>query len=411
MYDFIILTAAVTRPELHQQIFPRNLQFVDGLSIKWLINVDDINNTYSVEETIEQFKSIFAGSKNIDIEFLYAQEKGCFFSAARRLAIRTHELLGQCKTGIIWLEDDWEINSKTDLRQFLSNRRLKRTRKSLEKELLPCPGRLSQKQKVLEAKHAEKDADWFVSLVPRTKVSFNPGIWSKSMFVRGFHRILQAELNGQIDDPETLCADPFNEEQEYKKITLYTDPIFQDAGRRWSAGAGLEKWDKNQSDLREQGSVTYNQRLTPTLLSRDQGKQLEGFFLLPDLLVKSPLKLMVKADYQNGDMKVKLLGIPWLSFELRMTEHWKAEVYLNRIHAWAYTYPFKKTTAKISWYFDQTSDLPERIEVSSPMGDFSSLYHKSLPLCALLVVPIQALAGVAAYSVSLVRIISKLETR
>jgi len=412
LYDFIILTTAVTRPDLHKRIFSRNLQFVEGMSVKWLINIDYINNEHTVSDTIKNFKSLFLNASNIDAEFFCTDGASCFFSAAKRLALRAQELLPECKTGVLWLEDDWEINQKTAYSQFLSKLRLKRTRNLLNKKVLSCTGNLKQKQLMLEEQGYTEDSLWFVSLVPRVGVSFNPGIWSKAMFTKGFYGKLASTSENQIDDPETLCADPYNEEYAYKEITILADPIFQDAGRRWSAEVGLEKWKKQQSVLFEQGAVTYAKQLTVSALNKEQSNHLIGFFLLPDILFNSPLKLVAKTAYVGeGRLKVRLLAIPYLSLELRVTERWKTDVHINRMHHWAQIYPYDKAPVIINWYFDKSTELLDAIEVEFSKRRFIAVYNDKIPLCSIWMAPIQAIVGGIIYIFSLIRITNGLEKR
>lgn len=412
MYDLIILTAAVSRPDLHKQIFLRNLQFVDGLHVKWLINIDYINNDYSINDTIETFKQLFSGATNIDAEYLYSEGASCFFSAAKRLASRAYELLPECRTGVLWLEDDWVINGKTVFSDFLSGLRLRNTRTLWNKKLIPCAGTLKQKQLILETQGYTDDSLWYVSLVPRVGVSFNPGIWSKLMFMQGFYEKLISIPENQIDDPETLCADPYNKESAYENVIILADPIFQDAGRRWIAEIGLEKWQKKHSALIKQGAVTYNtEQLTVSALNEENVELLTGYFLMPGLPFSSPLRLVAETIYEEGKLKAQLLAMPFLSFELRVSESSKTDVYMNRMHAWAQIYPFKKIPVSINWHFDKTTKLLDTVEVKSPLKNFVAKYTKRIPLCSIWMIPIQAIAGVVIYIITLIRITNSLEKR
>ncbi len=121
--------------------------------------------------------------------------------------------------------------------------RCRRANRGKPKSLIRCSGTLADKQADLQAFEARGQALWYISLVPRTKVSFDPSIWSKPMFARGFSQP-RSESN-EIDDPETLCADPFNVVPVDEAIAVAVDPLFQDAGRRWSASNGLVKWENS----------------------------------------------------------------------------------------------------------------------------------------------------------------------
>lgn len=53
-YDYIVLTAAVTRPDLHARTFPGHLRLIGNARVKWLINIDDVKTGASVAGTMEQ---------------------------------------------------------------------------------------------------------------------------------------------------------------------------------------------------------------------------------------------------------------------------------------------------------------------------------------------------------------------
>lgn len=61
--------------------------------------------------------------------------------------------------------------------------------------------------------------------------------------------------SAELNDPETLCADPWNAAHAQRNITLFVDPLFQDAGQRWSSQRGFAKWDP--AKLGRCGNVTY----------------------------------------------------------------------------------------------------------------------------------------------------------
>ena len=56
MHDVIICTTAVDRPELHKHIFPKYLEFLDGVDFHWLIH---INNVWGgVSNAVDELKEI-----------------------------------------------------------------------------------------------------------------------------------------------------------------------------------------------------------------------------------------------------------------------------------------------------------------------------------------------------------------
>ena len=396
MYDFIVLTAAITRPDLHDRVFPLYLRFMQGVSVKWLINLDEIAGTSTTDETIDNLDALLEDAPNVDVEFLHAPGKGCFFSASRRLAARAMELLPRTKTGVLWLEDDWVFNRKAWLIRFLMERKLRHSNSASRGQLLHCAGLLEELQARLDAFQARGHPQWYFSLVPRALVSFNPGIWSKALFVRAFEKLTD-RADSDIDDPETICADPFNQAPVDDELTLFVDPLFQDAGRRWNAQKGLPKWEKNGAQLQQDGAVSYAGPRGRIMPGDDTQDRLNGYVLLPDLLLHSPIKLIAKVRQGNDGLRARLLAVPFLSLELYVMERWKADVYIHRSHPHARTYPFRKTSAQVAWNFDNGGAHPASIEVTSPFGNFTADCRNKLPWRALWMVPMQAIAGLVVY--------------
>ena len=409
-YDFIVLTAAITRPNLHNLVFPVSFEFMRGLSIKWLINIDDVDNASSIDETRENFSQLFADTADIDVELLNSKDGGCFFSAARRLSARALELLPYCKTGVVWLEDDWLLNGNPSLIRFLTARRLNGPKHAPGGKVTYRSGSLLNKQTRLDALEAHGEQLWYFALVSRAEVSFNPGIWSKRLFARGFQRLLSLP-EGAVDDPESVCADPFNESGVNEDLTMLVDPVFQDAGRQWSAQHGWIKWDKDKSRLLLQGSVTYPEQRATVVLSGDEEALLDGYVLLPDLLFNSTVKLIARTRHSNDAVTAQLLAVPFLTIELRVVERWTADVFLHRSHANARTCPFKKTSAQVVWNFGNEERHPDSVSVRSPLGDFTADYSRKLPWCSLWMFPLQAIAGLIVYVVDLFSLTKGLDRR
>ncbi len=406
MYDFLILTTAITRPDLHQRILPATLQFIDGLAVKWLINVDDIDNEASIAATVENFSTLFAGADNIDAEFLYAEGKSCFFSAARRLARHAHELLPQCRTGVLWLEDDWELTPRAALARWLNQYRVKYRKGKFGKTLLPCPGSLRAKQAIIEARCDNQAAWWYVSLVPKAKVSFNPGIWSKALFDKGIYQPLTCIENGRLNDPENHCFDPQNEAEQYQRTSVFVDPPFQDVGQRWLSLRDLKKWQKDSAELTTRGRATYSKSIKASAATQHA---LTGCYLLPDFAFNSPLTWLVATAYHNGRLTARLPGVPWLSFELIVADDLHADIYLNRMHGWSEKSGFMRTTATLRWQCDPASGRPSNVAIRSKLGNVTASYRRRWPLSALWIVPMQSLAGLGLYLFTLYKLMQGLK--
>jgi hypothetical protein len=395
LYDYLVLTAAITRPDLHSQIFPHHLRFIGKARVKWLINVDDIGSGASVDETIANLQRILA-APNIDLEFLRSSKPGCFYQAARRLALRAGELLDNCRTGVLWLEDDWRLIPFNPVQRLLRTLRLGTARNRFGHRLRTCTGDLLDKQAALERAQLPSNSDWFISLVPRSRVSFNPGIWSKSFFERAMWQPLAARAVDQVDDPESLCADPWNAAEAYRRVTVFVDPLFQDAGRQWSTEHGLTKWQKAPDELAQRGSVTYTTSI-PATSKGAPPSQFTGWITIVGGKWARLLPLIGRIAYRNGHLTAKLLAYPYLSFDLHPTAPGTANVYLHRLHRWTRTYPYRKLDARVSW---STNDL-SRLQVATRHGTFVAVVSQSMPISALWMAPLQGLVGHIIYAMTL----------
>lgn len=411
MYDYVILTAAITRPDLHSQLVPGFLEFIGTASVKWLVNVDRVQTVPSVEETIDAFQRSIAAASNVDLEFLPAAGGGCFFSAARRLALRAHELMPLCRTGVVWLEDDWSYTGNRPITAVLRDLRVRLARNRLGGAVLRCPGTLHQKQSELEDHEARGHSLWFVSLVPRSRVSFNPGIWSKALFERGIRTRLAEHPPDQIDDPESLCADPFNEDQSYRDLSVFVDPVFQDAGRLWSVRNGLVKWTKSNAVLQRRGSVTYQSNSLERSRDGDHGvEELTGYFVCAYPFANTPLRWIGSMRPTPDGSRVTLVAVPFLSFVVQPVAPRQADVYMNRFNAWARTYPVKKLPARLSWHRMSPSSEGQLLEIDAPAGVFEAVLTSMFPFRWAWLIPIQALVGLVAYCADAIKVITRLES-
>lgn len=398
MYDYIVLTAAITRPDLHRRVFPGHLELIGAARVKWLINVDDVGTGASVAETIAQLERLLLPAENVDVEFLRSVGGGCFFQAARRLAERARELLDECHTGVVWLEDDWVCPRRTPFERLLSHLRSHLARDRLGRRIGRCPGDLAEKQVLLERRRqAGPDQRWFVSLVPRSRVSFNPGIWSKALAETALIGPLLRWPPDTVDDPESLCADPLNEPDAYRQLTVLLDARFQDAGRRWSATSGLRKWDKLPAAIRQNGSVTYARGPGAVCAGEALAARLCGWVVIPGNLLGFAPALVARIHTSDGVPTVRLLGVPYLSVELVISGEGAAELYLHRLQRWARTYPFKPLAGSLCWRVQD----PLVLEVTGPGYRFTSEVTHVMPSRALWMGPLQAVAGLVLWARSL----------
>ena len=204
-YDLVILTTAVTRPDLHSKVFPAMIDTLDGLHCKWIINIDEINGQ-NVEDTASNFKEIFAES-DIDLEFLYTNEIGgkgqSFFNSVTNLM--THGVKYKPKIGFYWLEDDWQI---------IQNHKIKSLFDDID----------------------FTSENWYITLANRDQLNFNPSIWSNDVFFNiGYKRIISVHPSTHNLNPERTCCYTGSDWAATRKNlnNFYVFNYFKDVGRSW----------------------------------------------------------------------------------------------------------------------------------------------------------------------------------
>lgn len=118
--EIIIGTTAINRPDLHKDNMKEWYEWINSLdktkyNINWFINVDYVEKLEStVEETIFNFKEII---QNIPTNFfISSNNNGNFLKACKRIAFKIEEFIDENDLDdddviIIWLEDDWKLNS------------------------------------------------------------------------------------------------------------------------------------------------------------------------------------------------------------------------------------------------------------------------------------------------------------
>ena len=59
-YELVIMTTAINRPEMHSEIFPDILEWINPLKVKWFVNIDVVNNQGSSgKDTENNFIKMF----------------------------------------------------------------------------------------------------------------------------------------------------------------------------------------------------------------------------------------------------------------------------------------------------------------------------------------------------------------
>lgn len=395
-YAFIIATAAITRPELHRVVLPEILRFIGRVPVKWLINIDPVPGRQDVEGTRQAYEAQLSGIANIDIEFVGAGDEGCFLVATKTLAERTTELLDECELGVLWLEDDWHIRELSAAERVLA--RVRSALSGLGKDVghAPLHGDLASKTRQLRQQFSGRSADWYVALVPRTAVSFNPGIWSKQLFLTHVVEPLAALAADATDDPETLCADPVNQLQKASQPRLLVDPLFQDAGRFWGAEEGLVKWDKRREQLSARGKVSYADVRMPRGADEVVVEKPVGVVEFTNLFGRNYLSFLARIREVGGRSQLTFIGSPYPVFDLAYTGSSSAELYILKALPWARTFPFENTRVAVQWRRCELSNKM-LLGVDSRVGTFETEMQEKMPLKALWLVPLQSVIGSVMY--------------
>ncbi len=124
----IIGTTSINRPELHNKNIPSWYNWINSVNheiydIRWFINIDWIDKLEkSIDETKQNYLNII---NNIPIYFLESETgKGNFLQACKRIAVSIEQYVKENNLDpndviIIWLEDDWELNSSNISLEYL----------------------------------------------------------------------------------------------------------------------------------------------------------------------------------------------------------------------------------------------------------------------------------------------------
>lgn len=209
MYDIVIATTAVTRPDLHSKVFPGYLEFIEGLNVKWVFTVDTILDQ-PLDETVKDLQAL--KSDSIDIEILRTAAGGSkksFYSSAQVLSDFVYTF--KTRYGILWLEDDWLY--------------------------------LKQK-KLLDILHTvDFQSKDYLQLVERKDgelLSFNPGLWGHTLFKEACYSGLLQPYTPKNNNPENACVYPTSEK---KKLIghIYKFPNFKDVGRDWQVTKKIKR--------------------------------------------------------------------------------------------------------------------------------------------------------------------------
>jgi hypothetical protein len=198
-FDIIIGTTAVTRSDLHLITFPKYIEFINGLNVLWVINIDSILSE-DVDTTKQCILKMCEGT-SINVLFNISKSTAsqtAFYQAAKTVINTISQF--KSKYGVLWLEDDWECSLKYKLIDLLDN--------------------------------MEKNT--YIQLVERPhEASFNPGVWSNDLFnMLLVERINDTQNSHYMTNPERACVYP--RELVDSHISKHLKfACFRDIGREW----------------------------------------------------------------------------------------------------------------------------------------------------------------------------------
>ena len=233
-YDVVVLTTAITRPEVHNKSIPNVVKLLKeyGLKVKWIFNIDKVPDTdASLEDTKKNLEKICEG---IDLEFIM-NEKGCFYNAVKNLTFKAEKYLDDLRCGVLYLEDDWELTSPERFRQVLCS----------------------------------AESDLHIAMSNPNYVSFRPSLWGKDVFREIFVNTFKNYVTDTPNklDPELIVCDTDDARAINKKFIMMWEGDF---GVSWIVNKVKTKWNKCNGN--EEGEYSFeNDDLT-----RDERRRVEG---------------------------------------------------------------------------------------------------------------------------------------
>lgn len=199
-YDFVVLTTACSRSDLHKYALSDVPEFLSDYKCKWIISVDEIEE--SPEWTIENLYNIL-DSDNINLKIRSSGRKAGRISWFKSVKWCINEGFNyKPKHGYLWLEDDWKLSTTDKLSKSFSS----------------------------------IDDNTYISLVNRTELNFNPCIWSVDLFEKYMYQKINNEVmpeNG--GNAERACVYNGSRPESTANINMCKLKLFHDVGRQWAA--------------------------------------------------------------------------------------------------------------------------------------------------------------------------------
>lgn len=128
MNNLIIMTTAITRPNLHvesigefyKKVYEKNKKCFDEMfKVSHIINIDHpdkLKEYFTIEETIDNFKKIIPS--NVNLQFLFSEpDNPSFLDAFKRIMdyVDNMNLYENTNNLFWWLEDDWKFIENTNM--------------------------------------------------------------------------------------------------------------------------------------------------------------------------------------------------------------------------------------------------------------------------------------------------------
>jgi hypothetical protein len=203
--DISILVTAVDRPDLHTHIFKDYISYVGDINCEWYITINNI--TGCVDKTKENLKKILSKYNTNIHTYKTGGTRADWFNSVQHVIKSAYA--NQPNKAYLWLEDDWGVRGKGNLKE----------------DLLKL-----------------QDDNSYVALVNRNQISFNPGLWGKKLFKTLMYKNIIDPKNSLRADkfwaeektnPERICV-PHPEANQYINHFISIDR-FKDAGRDWQS--------------------------------------------------------------------------------------------------------------------------------------------------------------------------------
>jgi len=206
-YDFVILTTACSRSELHSKVLSDIPKFLFGYKCKWIIRVDELIE--SIDVTIKNLQQILQDD-HIDLEIKSSNRKAGRISWFKSVQWCINEGIKYTpKYGYFWLEDDWKLNSQLSLKEMFSP--------------------------------PENNYNYYISLANRNDLNFNPCIWSIDLYKVYMHNKINTstmpEDGGNAERTCVFIGDEMGKNlspEPTTNIQMKKMNLFYDVGRDWA---------------------------------------------------------------------------------------------------------------------------------------------------------------------------------